>query len=325
MDPSKFKQTTVSRGFVYSYYRVPASDPAKLTILLLHGFPSTADDWAGIVPHLEKAGYGLIVPDMLGYRGTSKPTDSLAYIGSKIAKDCVDILDAEGLEKVVVVGHDWGSCMVSKLVNYFPERFEAFGFIAVGYMPPNPTRNWEEETAKMKQFIGFDIWGYMPFMARDTTPKLIEEHMDSFLSLLFAKDIYAMMEYLCPPDSAEAWLKADKKAPILDGVVATPEVRRKKDLLEGGLTGPLCWYKAFLDHMPDDDKNIPPERYLITKPVFYGECTYDSPTPPKFGEAAFQACGKGPMTRGSYPAGHWAMLTHHDEIGKDLVGWLAGL
>ena len=112
MDPTKFKQAKVTRGYSYNYYRV-VGDGAKATLLLLHGFPSDASDFAGIIPALETNGYGLIVPDMLGYRGTDKPTDPSEYVGSKIGRDLVDILYAEGVAAAVVIGHDWcASCLL---------------------------------------------------------------------------------------------------------------------------------------------------------------------------------------------------------------------
>lgn len=55
----------------------------------------------------ETEGYGLIVPDQLGYGGTDKPTDPALYLSSLICQDLVDILDGENAEDVIAVGHDW--------------------------------------------------------------------------------------------------------------------------------------------------------------------------------------------------------------------------
>jgi hypothetical protein len=44
---------------------------------------------------------------MLGYGGTSKPVDHKAFVLTTLATHCMGILDAEGIQKVLVVSHDW--------------------------------------------------------------------------------------------------------------------------------------------------------------------------------------------------------------------------
>jgi soluble epoxide hydrolase / lipid-phosphate phosphatase len=106
MDASKYKKATTSRGVNYNYYYSPAKS-GKPTILLVHGFPSTSVDWVGVVAVLEPQGFGLIVPDMLGYGGTDKPSDPAKYVHSALSQDLIDLLDVESIQKAVVVGHDW--------------------------------------------------------------------------------------------------------------------------------------------------------------------------------------------------------------------------
>jgi soluble epoxide hydrolase / lipid-phosphate phosphatase len=106
MDASLYKDITTSRELKYRYFFAPAT-PSKPTVLLCHGFPSTSRDWRHIVPYFIDNGYGVLAPDMLGYGGTDKPTDPAAYVPSLLTKDVIDILDAENLDKVVAIGHDW--------------------------------------------------------------------------------------------------------------------------------------------------------------------------------------------------------------------------
>ena len=106
MDTSLYKSVKTSRGLTYSYWASTAQD-GKPTLLFCHGFPSTSRDWRYIAPVLKDKGYGVIVPDMLGYGDTDKPTDPSLYVSSKISQDLVDILDAEGIDKAVAVGFDW--------------------------------------------------------------------------------------------------------------------------------------------------------------------------------------------------------------------------
>lgn len=106
MDASLFKDFRVSRGFNYHYFYAPAQG-TKPTLFFLHGNPSTATDWERIVPYFTKKGYGALVPDMLGYGDTDKPTEAEQYVSSAMCRNLVDLLDHEGLDKVIAVGHDW--------------------------------------------------------------------------------------------------------------------------------------------------------------------------------------------------------------------------
>ncbi len=106
MDPALYKKFTVSRGLQYYYLAFPG-DTNKPILLFLHGFPSTSYDWKHQVEFFKARGYRLIVPDMLGYGGTSKPIDPSAYRHSLITKDIVELLDAENADRVIAIGHDW--------------------------------------------------------------------------------------------------------------------------------------------------------------------------------------------------------------------------
>ena len=73
----------------------------------MHGFPSSSYDWKYSVAFFQNEGYGLIVPDLLGYGGTSKPADYMDYRASLMTKDVIEVLDKECAVNIVVVGHDW--------------------------------------------------------------------------------------------------------------------------------------------------------------------------------------------------------------------------
>ena len=106
MDASKYKDLVVRRGHTYHYYTTPAA-PGKPTLLFIHGFPSSSFDWSRQVAYFEPKGYGLIVPDCLGYGGTSKPTDYHEFRWKLLADDLIDIVDAEKPEVVIGIAHDW--------------------------------------------------------------------------------------------------------------------------------------------------------------------------------------------------------------------------
>ncbi len=106
MDASLYKDVLTSRGLKYHYYFSPHRG-SKPTLLFCHGFPSTSRDWRKEALYFQDQGYGIVVPDMLGYGGTDKPTDPALYVLSLMSDDLIDILNAEKLDRVVAIGHDW--------------------------------------------------------------------------------------------------------------------------------------------------------------------------------------------------------------------------
>jgi len=94
------------RGLNYNYLSTPPLS-GKPVILFLHGFPSTSNDWHHQVGYFSAKGFGLVVPDMLGYGGTDKPTKLKDYSLNNMAADMIDILDAESIKKCFAAGHDW--------------------------------------------------------------------------------------------------------------------------------------------------------------------------------------------------------------------------
>src|SRR5439155_20638906 len=78
-------------------------------VLLLHGFPDSSRLWRNQVPALVAAGYRVIAPDLRGFGESDKPENVDDYNILNIAADVFGILDALGVERTHVVGHDWGA------------------------------------------------------------------------------------------------------------------------------------------------------------------------------------------------------------------------
>ena len=104
--PSLAKSTKLPNGTTYTYVHVLPKG-SKPYLLLLHGWPSSSYDWRHQISYFQDRGYGLIVPDLLGYGGTDKPMEKEAYRLKKMSEEVIGILDAEGVKGCVGVAHDW--------------------------------------------------------------------------------------------------------------------------------------------------------------------------------------------------------------------------
>ncbi|MFW6187076.1 MAG: alpha/beta fold hydrolase, partial [Actinomycetota bacterium] len=77
-------------------------------VLLLHGFPQDGTSWDRVVPGLHDAGLRTLVPDQRGYAPGARPRGRRAYRLELLVEDVAALLDAAGLARAHVVGHDWG-------------------------------------------------------------------------------------------------------------------------------------------------------------------------------------------------------------------------
>lgn len=93
----------------------------------------------------------------------------------------------EKLENVVVISHDWGSGVSSRLANYFPQRFRAYAFLALGYLPPDGNFDIDAVNAKSVETNGYAKFGYWKFFAKEGADKIVEDHVSLFFLFIDVK------------------------------------------------------------------------------------------------------------------------------------------
>jgi len=107
-------------------FDVTVSGPEGGTpVVLLHGFPEDATSWDLVVPLLHAAGCRTYRPDQRGYSPGASPRAVSAYRMSHLVVDVIALLDATSLEKVHLVGHDWGGAVAWAVAGLHPERVQS--------------------------------------------------------------------------------------------------------------------------------------------------------------------------------------------------------
>jgi len=106
-------------------------------VLLLHGWPDAPRGWRPVADRLRERGWRTITPALRGsgetrFRSPDTPRDGR---GIALAADAIDLLDALGLQRVAVVGHDWGARAAYTLAAIAPERVATIVALALGYQP----------------------------------------------------------------------------------------------------------------------------------------------------------------------------------------------
>ncbi|ESK82518.1 epoxide hydrolase [Moniliophthora roreri MCA 2997] len=323
MDPSAYKDITTTRGLNYHYYFSPPTD-GKPVLVFVHGFPSTSYDWRYQVAYFKPKGYGIIVPDMLGYGGTAKPTNPAEYKSSLIVKDILDILDTEKVEKAVFIGHDWGSRITSRIVQYSPERVIAFGILAVSYQAPSADFDWDAVNKMTKEKVGYELLGYWGFFAEEGADKIIEDNFEKFMNIVYPENPKQWITDFIPLGAHKAYLtlKGRPSAPLPSWMPAEEFQFQSNELRKGGLAAPLCWYKVMISGIgPEDDKGVPAQNISTSIPAFFGAALEDYVALAALAIPATQKlCSN--LTVKEFQANHWVQLHKPAEVNDSLGAWL---
>jgi len=105
-------------------------------VVLLHGWPQHWYEWRGLVPELSKR-YRMVMPDLRGLGWTE--VTPRGYEKHNLARDVIALLDALGLERVKLIGHDWGGYAGFLVCLLAPERVERY--MALNVIHPWPRRS----------------------------------------------------------------------------------------------------------------------------------------------------------------------------------------
>lgn len=99
------------------------SDAAE-TVLLVHGEPSWSYLYRHMIPPLAGAGHRCVVPDLVGFGRSDKPTPRTEYTYARhvewLRQTVLERLDLDG---ITLVCQDWGGLLGLRLVAAHPERF----------------------------------------------------------------------------------------------------------------------------------------------------------------------------------------------------------
>ena len=105
-------------------------------LLLLHGLPGSGASWEPVRERLHDV--DVLVPDLLGFGGSAKPTDLRTLHAAGQAEALLDALDALELPTVTVVGHDFGGPVALALHALAPERITGLGLLAANTFTDAP-------------------------------------------------------------------------------------------------------------------------------------------------------------------------------------------
>ena len=91
-------------------------------VLLMHGNNFGGFYFGDIIDGLTDAGFRVVVPDQIGYGKSSKPI--APYNFNTQARNTQLILEHEGIDKVMAVGHSMGGMLATRFTTQYPDSVE---------------------------------------------------------------------------------------------------------------------------------------------------------------------------------------------------------
>jgi len=149
-------------------------DPAGPPVLLVHGWPQHWWSWRLLMPLLAGE-HRVLAMDLRGF-GWSEATRG-GYRKEELAEDVVGVLDALDVQRVNLVGHDWGGVIGFLVCLHHPDRVERF-------VPMNTGHVWPTVSLKgiPKALIGLTYQGLLasPVLGRriNASPRVVGRVVD---------------------------------------------------------------------------------------------------------------------------------------------------
>jgi pimeloyl-ACP methyl ester carboxylesterase len=109
-----------ARGLDFHYAEAGEGDDV---VLCLHGWPQHWYEWRHLMPALADR-HRVLALDLRGFGWSDAPKDG--YEKENMADDVLAVLDELGIERVKLVGHDWGGWIGFLLALRAPERIERY-------------------------------------------------------------------------------------------------------------------------------------------------------------------------------------------------------
>ena len=148
---------TISSELSMAYYQAGPKDGH--TLLLLHGEPSWAYLYRKMIPILAQQGFNVLVPDLIGFGRSDKPSRREDYTYARHLiwlKDWFSQVTHKD-QKVTLFCQDWGGLLGLRLVADMPSRFAGVmasntGLPTGEHTPPDAFIKWRRFSQEVPEF-----------------------------------------------------------------------------------------------------------------------------------------------------------------------------
>jgi pimeloyl-ACP methyl ester carboxylesterase len=131
-------------------------------VVLLHGFPQDCTAFDRMAPALHSAGLRTLAPDQRGYSPGARPVGRAHYRVRDCADDVLALLDAAGVRRAHVVGHDWGGAVAWALGAWHPDRVQTLTALSTPHPAAMQQATLHSDQGLRSWYVGFFQLPFVP-------------------------------------------------------------------------------------------------------------------------------------------------------------------
>lgn len=143
-------------------------------MVLLHGWPETSYAWREVIPKLAER-FRVVAPDLRGMGESDKPASG--YDMRSVATDIYQLVQALGLERPYLVGHDWGGLVARRYALDWPGHAARLAILDI---VPH-----EQVLTNLSANVARGAWHYFFNAVPDLPERLVQGNVEAFLRAFF--------------------------------------------------------------------------------------------------------------------------------------------
>ena len=291
-------------------------------IVMCHGFPELWYSWRHQMRAFAEVGFRAIAPDQRGYGETDAPKEVDAYTQQQLVGDIVGMLDALGISRCVIIGHDWGGAVAWNAALMAPERIERVVGVNTPFLPRIPLKPTDLMKAMAQGQFHYILYFQQPGVAEAELDRDVRRSLRGFYQA--SEDLLGAIDQSAPGVFGPAG------GGILDRLPDLPHGKFLTDddfevfaraFERTGFRGGLNWYRC-IDRSWEEGAQI---EQRVKQPALMITAERDPVLRPSLCsgmEAFVPNLRKIVLIKG---AGHWTQQEKPAEVNSALLEFLADM
>ncbi len=287
MDNHKLEHITLPTNGIHLHVVQAGSRYGNL-VILLHGFPEFWYGWRRQLQPLAEAGFRVWAPDQRGYNLSDKPRGIPAYRLDELARDVLGLINAAGVDKCYLAGHDWGAAVAWWVALRYPERLHKLAILNVPH-PAVMMKTIFTSFAQLKR-SWYIFFFQLPLFAE---------------AILRQDDWSAVVKMLLAGSQPDSFTPRDL------------ELYRKAWWRKDAFTCMINWYRAALQLPPDLSGDL-----HIRVPTLMLWGAHDIALGREMAQPSLDLCEQGKLVFFE-ESSHWVQLDEAEAVNRHLVDFFS--